>query len=75
MTDHIHGLIRIIRNQRVVLDFDLAQLYAVETRVFNQAVRRNLDRFPSDFAFQLTLEESAALKSEPMIGSSYSIVK
>ena len=75
MTDRIHGLIRIIRNQRVVLDFDLAQLYAAETRVFNQAVRRNLDRFPSDFAFQLTPEESAGLKSEPMIGSSHSFVK
>lgn len=75
MTDRIHGLIRIIRNQRVVLDFDLAALYAVETRAFNQAVRRNLDRFPSDFAFQLTPEESAGLKSEPMISSSYSVGK
>jgi hypothetical protein len=46
-----------IRGQKVMLDFDLAELYGVETRVFNQAVKRNIDRFPEDFMFQLTLEE------------------
>ena len=48
------GRILVIRGQRVVLDSDLAQLYEVETRVFNQAVKRNLKRFPADFMFQLT---------------------
>jgi hypothetical protein len=46
-----------IRNQRVMLDFDLAALYEVETKVFNQAVKRNLESFPADFMFQLTKEE------------------
>ena len=43
-----------IRGQRVLLDFDLAELYEVETRVLNQAVKRNIDRFPADFMFRLT---------------------
>lgn len=43
-----------IRGQRVMLDFDLAILYGVETRVLNQSVRRNTERFPEDFMFQLT---------------------
>jgi hypothetical protein len=46
-----------IRGQKVMLDFDLAELYGVETKVFNQAVKRNMDRFPEDFMFQLTEEE------------------
>jgi hypothetical protein len=46
-----------IRGQKVMLDFDLAALYGVETRVFNQAIKRNISRFPEDFMFQLTLEE------------------
>jgi ORF6N domain len=46
-----------IRGQKVMLDFDLAALYGVETRVFNQAVKRNINRFPEDFMFQLTAEE------------------
>ena len=46
-----------IRNQRVLLDFDLAALYEVETRVLNQAVKRNIKRFPDDFMFQLTAIE------------------
>jgi hypothetical protein len=45
------------RNQRVLLDADLARLYGVETRVLNQAVKRNLDRFPAEFVFQLTDDE------------------
>ena len=46
-----------LRDQRVLLDADLARLYGVETRVLNQAVKRNLDRFPAEFAFTLTREE------------------
>lgn len=46
-----------IRGQKVMLDFDLAALYGVETRVFNQAVKRNINRFPEDFMLQLTAEE------------------
>jgi hypothetical protein len=58
------GRILVIRGQRVVLDSDLAQLYEVETRVFNQAVKRNLKRFPADFMFQLTELEFECLISQ-----------
>ncbi len=53
-------LIHPVREQRVILDADLAAIYGVETRVLNQAVKRNADRFPPAFAFQLTREEAAA---------------
>lgn len=53
----IEGKILLIHGQKVMLDRDLAQLYGVETRVLNQAVRRNIDRFPEDFMFTLTREE------------------
>ena len=46
-----------VRGQRVMLDRGLAELYGVETRVLNQVVKRNIDRFPKDFMFQLTAEE------------------
>lgn len=46
-----------IRGQRVMLDRDLAEMYGVETRTLNQAVKRNIERFPEDFMFQLTKEE------------------
>ena len=46
-----------VRGQRVMLDFDLAGMYGVETRVLNQAVKRNIERFPEDFMFQLTKGE------------------
>ena len=58
-----------IRGQKVMLDFDLAALYQVETRVLNQAVKRNIKRFPSDFMFQLTSDEWAILKSQFVISS------
>jgi hypothetical protein len=58
-----------IRGQRVILDRDLAALYGVETRVLNQAVRRNMDRFPEDFMFQLTLEEWQTMSSQIVITS------
>lgn len=51
-----------IRGHKVMLDFDLAEMYEVETRVLNQSVRRNIERFPEDFMFQLTNEEANLLK-------------
>ncbi len=56
-----------IRGQKVMLDSDLAQLYMVETRVLNQGVKRNINRFPSDFMFQLTLLEYEAFQMSSQI--------
>jgi ORF6N domain len=56
--------IRVIRGQKVMLGTDLAALYEVPPRVLNQAVRRNLRRFPEEFMFQLTTEEASALRSQ-----------
>jgi hypothetical protein len=56
-----------VRDQKVLLDADLAALYGVEVRALNQAVKRNRERFPFDFVFQLTAEESEALKSQTVI--------
>ena len=53
----IKNLIYVVRGQQVMLDSDLAMLYQVETKVFNQAVNRNIERFPENFRFQLTKEE------------------
>ena len=53
-----------LRGQRVILDSDLAALYGVETKRFNEAVKRNAARFPADFMFQLTAEESDSLRSQ-----------
>ena len=53
----IENLILTIRGKQVMLDRDLARLYGVETKVLNQAVKRNIERFPDDFMFQLTKEE------------------
>lgn len=53
-----------IRGQRVMLDSDLAAMYGVETRALNQAVKRNIERFPEDFMFQLTKGEFEILKSQ-----------
>jgi len=58
-----------MRGERVILAQDLAQIYGVETRVLNQAVKRNANRFPGDFMFQLTAAEAADLKSHPVISS------
>jgi hypothetical protein len=60
----IERRIYLIRSQKVMLDSDLAELYQVETKALNQAVRRNPERFPEDFMFQLTGEEAAALRSQ-----------
>ena len=59
-----------IRGQRVMIDRDLAEMYGVETRVLNQAVKRNIDRFPLDFMFQLTDEETENWKSQIVITNS-----
>ena len=66
--DQIALRIRNFRGEKVLLDFDLAALYGVETRVLNQAVKRNADRFPSDFMFQLSVEE-AEMRSQRVTSS------
>lgn len=60
----VHNLIHEIRGKKVMLDFDLAKLYQVETKVLNQAVKRNSKRFPPDFMFQLTREEVLTNRSQ-----------
>jgi hypothetical protein len=65
----IEQRILLIRGQRVMLDADLAKLYGVETRVLNQAVRRNPDRFPEDFMFRLTEAETKSLRSQFVISN------
>jgi phage regulator Rha-like protein len=59
----IESRILLVRGQKVMLDSDLAELYGVPTKAFNQAVKRNQARFPKDFMFQLTLEEGRQLES------------
>ena len=59
-----------IRGQKVMLDRDLAEMYGVETRALNQAVKRNTDRFPVDFMFQLTDEETEIWKSQIVMSNS-----
>lgn len=61
---NIESLIHIIRGQKVMFDSDLAMLYGVETRILNQAVKRNITRFPDDFMFQVTKEEWNSLRSQ-----------
>ena len=65
----IQNLIYEIRGKRVMLDSDLARLYQVETKVLNQAVKRNIKRFPPDFMFQLDNKEFANLKSQIVTSS------
>ena len=60
----IDAVIRVARGHKVILDSDLAKLYGVPVKVLNQAVRRNLERFPIDFMFQLGWEELDALRSQ-----------
>ncbi|HOY42974.1 MAG TPA: ORF6N domain-containing protein, partial [Chitinophagales bacterium] len=60
----VHNKIYEIRGIKVMLDFDLAGLYEVETKVLNQSVKRNIKRFPPDFMFQLTKDELESLKSQ-----------
>src|SRR5213080_4598760 len=68
--EQIDGMIRLIRGVRVMLDRDLARIYGVPTFRFNEAIKRNRHRFPSDFMFQLTREESDSLTSQIAISSS-----
>ena len=65
----VQNLIHEIRGQKVMLDSDLARLYQVEPKVLNQAVRRNIKRFPEDFMFQLDNKEFANLKSQIVTSS------
>ncbi len=60
----VQNLIHEIRGKKVMLDFDLARLYQVETKVLNQAVKRNIKRFPPDFMFQLTKDEVSTNRSQ-----------
>ena len=62
----IENLIHEFRGKKVMLDYDLAKLYGVETRTLKQSVRRNIERFPSDFMFELTDEECAVLSSRSL---------
>ena len=64
MITPIHHKIYTLRGKQIMLDFDLAALYQVETRVLNQAVKRNRARFPEDFMFQLREEEYTSLRSQ-----------
>jgi len=67
--DIIEKKIYLIRGTNVMLDKDLAELYGVETRVLIQAVKRNIERFPEDFMFQLTKEEFENLRSQIVTSS------
>jgi len=63
-SDSLDRLIYEIRGQKVMLDSDLARVYGVTTKRLNEAVKRNAERFPADFMFQLTREEVANLRSQ-----------
>lgn len=68
--ERIERHILLIRGEKVLLDEDLAKLYGVSTKVLNQSVKRNLERFPSDFMFQLTSAESRDLRSQSVTSKS-----
>jgi hypothetical protein len=65
----VESRILVLRHQRVILDADIAELYGVPVRVLNQQIKRNHERFPSDFVFQLTPKEHANLRSQIVISS------
>ena len=67
----IKGLIRVIRGQQVMLDFDLAMLYGVKTSRLNEQVKRNIERFPGDFMFQLTRVELETLRTDIVNSSNW----
>lgn len=73
-SEYIENAIFLMRGHKVMLDSTLARLYEVPTKVLNQAVRRNLDRFPEDFMFQLNWEESNFLNSKQIQNSRSQIV-
>ncbi len=66
----VENLIYLLRGQKAMLDSDLAALYGVPTKVLNQAVRRNLDRFPEDFMFQLSVEELQQMMRSQIVTTS-----
>jgi hypothetical protein len=70
--EHIERAIFLIRGQRILLDADLALIYRVPTKVLNQAVKRNVRRFPSDFVFRLSAEELDAIRTQITNGSNRS---
>lgn len=65
--------ILLIRGQKVILDVELAELYGVTTKAFNQAVKRNIDRFPKDFILQLTTDEALTIRSQSVTASKRNI--
>ncbi len=65
----IQNKIHIINGQKVMLDFDLAELYEVQTKILNQSVKRNIDRFPDDFMFKIDITEHSNLISQIVISS------
>lgn len=67
--ENLAQLVFLVRGEKVILDADLAMLYGVETGVLNRAVKRNLDRFPDDFMFQLSNEDWDGLKCQIGISS------
>ncbi len=67
--ENLAHLVHLIRGEKVLLDADLASLYEVETKALNQAVKRNFERFPADFMFQLTLQEWEAMRSQTVTSS------
>lgn len=71
--ERIVNKIHIIRDQKVMLDFDLANLYDVETKALNQAVKRNSDRFPTDFMFRLSIKEWTFMRSQIVTASAQDI--
>ncbi len=64
LSDHVQNQIKVIRARKVILDSNLAALYGVPTKRLNEQVRRNLDRFPNDFMFQLSEIEVDSLRSQ-----------
>ena len=67
--ENLAKLVSVVRGEKALLDADLADLYGVATKVLNQAVKRNLDRFPADFMFQLTPEEWERMRSQTVTSS------
>ena len=71
----VEAVIRFVREQRVMLDSDLAELYGTTTMALNQAVKRNADRFPEDFSFVLDEQEGRNLISQTVISSSQRVTR
>src|SRR3990167_7219015 len=61
---HIEGIIYEVRGKKIIMDSDLANLYQVTTKRLNEQVKRNIDRFPADFLFQLTQDEFSSMRSQ-----------